>query len=119
MIDYNSVLTLDSNNKQAKTELGKLEQVMTHIHLRCTMCTDGVKEIMVSTIYIIYIMLYVLVFAEIKGIGGKAAAAAAAEAEGEGGDAIVRSSCLSCQKTTTFEVQGQCSSAAAVLRGVC
>ena len=75
------------------------------------MCTDGVKEIMVSTIYIIYIML---VFAEIKGMGGKAA-----EAKGEGGDAIVRSSCLSRQQTTTFEIQGQCSSAAAVLHGVC
>ena len=69
------------------------------------------KEIIVSTmtIYIIYIMLYVHVFAEIKGLGGKPAAAAA---EGEGGDAIIRSSCLSRQKTTTFEVQGQWSTAA-------
>ena len=80
---------------------------------------DGVKEIMVSTIYIIYIMLHVHVFAEIKGMGGKAAAAAAAAGEGEGGDTITRSLCLSRQKTTTFEVQGQCSTAAAVLHGVC
>ena len=79
---------------------------------------DGVKEIMVSTIYIIYIMLYVHVFAEIKGLGGKAAAAAAA-GEGEGGDAIAKSLCLSHQKTTTFEVQGQYSTAATVLHGVC
>ena len=61
-------------------------------------------------------VLHVLVFAEIKGLGGKAAATAA---EGEGGDATIRPSCLSCQKTSTFEVQGQWSTAATVLHGVC
>ena len=63
-IDYNSVLTFDPHNKQAKTELGKLQQVtkIVHIHVHCTVCTYkiGVKESICTVT--LFIMCYMYIY---------------------------------------------------------